>query len=77
MTSKPASVFSLKDRGLLKPGYAADVTVFNPDTIMDKGTYQDPRQFPEGMMHVLVNGEPAVRDGKPLEKVLNGQVLRK
>lgn len=77
MTSKPASVFSLKDRGLLKPGYAADVTVFNPDTIIDKGTYQEPRQFPEGILHVLVNGEPAVRDGKPLEKVLKGQVLRK
>lgn len=77
MTSKPASVFALKDRGLLKTGYAADITVFNPDTIRDKGTYQEPRQYPSGIEHVLVNGVPAVRDGKLVEKVLAGKVLRK
>ena len=77
MTSKPASVFGIKDRGILKTGYAADITVFNPDTIRDKGTYQEPRQFPTGIMHVLVNGEPAVRDGVPQSIVLAGQVLRK
>ena len=77
MTSKPASVFSIQNRGLLKNGYAADITVFNPDTILDKGTYQEPRQYPEGMLHVLVNGEPAVRDGNPQASVLAGQVLRK
>ncbi len=77
MTSRPAEVFGIKDRGLLKPGYAADVTVFDPAAIIDKGTYDEPRQHPDGIVHVLVNGVPVVRDGVHNPKALAGKVLRK
>ena len=77
MTGKPAEVFGLKERGLLKKGYAADITVFDPETIRDKGTYQDPRQYPSGIKHVLVNGSFVVKAGQPLMDSLPGQVLRK
>ncbi|MDR2820925.1 MAG: D-aminoacylase [Desulfovibrio sp.] len=77
MTGRPAEVFGLKDRGLLRKGFAADVVVFDPRTVIDKGTYEYPRQYPEGIRHVFVNGRAAVRDGKPLSTVLAGKVLRK
>lgn len=77
MTSRPASVFGIKDRGLLQKGMAADVVVFDPATIIDKGTYEEPRQYPDGIKHVFVNGRAAVKDGKPQETVLAGKVLRK
>lgn len=77
MTGRPASVFGIKDRGQLKPGYAADVVVFDPETIIDKGTFEEPRQYPDGIKHVFVNGKAAVKDGKFMEKVLAGKVLRK
>ncbi len=75
MTGRPAAVFGLKDRGLLKTGFYADITVFDPDTVRDRGTFGNPRQYPEGIHHVLVNGEPVVRDGR-LQDVLPGRVLR-
>lgn len=75
MTSRPASVFHLQERGLLKEGYWADITVFDPAAIQDKGTFTRPRQHPDGITHVLVNGEVAVRDGK-LQDALPGRVLR-
>jgi N-acyl-D-amino-acid deacylase len=77
MTGRPAEVFGLKDRGLLRKGFAADVVVFDPQTVIDKGTYEEPRQYPEGIRHVFVNGRAAVRDGKPLSTILAGKVLRK
>lgn len=75
MTSRPAQVFRVKDRGLLKPGYFADITIFNPDTIIDKGTYVEPRQYPEGIDYVFVNGQLAVKEGEPTS-VIAGKVLR-
>jgi N-acyl-D-amino-acid deacylase len=77
MTGRPASVFGLKNRGLLKQGFAADVVVFDPETIIDKGTYEEPRQYPDGVRHVFVNGKVAVRDGKPMTGILSGRILRK
>ncbi|MDR3211629.1 MAG: D-aminoacylase [Planctomycetota bacterium] len=77
MTSRPASVFGLKNRGYLKAGLAADLVVFDPATIIDKGTYTDPRQYPDGIKHVFVNGQLAVKDGQLQKGVLAGQVLRK
>ncbi len=76
-SSRPAEVFGIKNQGLLKAGYAADVVVFDPETIIDKGTYDEPRQHPDGIIHVLVNGQPVVKDGKHDPGVLAGQVLRK
>jgi N-acyl-D-amino-acid deacylase len=76
MTSKPAEVFGFERRGALKPGNFADIVVFNPDTIIDKGTFVDPVQFPEGIAHVLINGE-LVLSGGSYERKLAGKVLRK
>ena len=55
-TSLPASRLGLSDRGLLCEGYAADLTVFDPQTIADTATYADPHQYPVGLTHVIVNG---------------------
>ena len=63
-TSLPASRLKLKDRGLLVPGYAADVTIFDFNTIADKATYATPHVFAAGISHVLVNGVPAILDGR-------------
>lgn len=75
MTGRTAEVFGIDKRGLLKPGYHADVTVFNPETVCDKGTYTDPCQHPDGISHVLVNGTPVVSEGKTTGKA-PGRVIR-
>ncbi len=63
MTSLPADHFQLKDRGRLVPGAYADVVVFDPATIRDCATFAAPRQYAEGLAHVIVNGRPTLRDG--------------
>lgn len=75
MTSRPASVFGIHERGCLREGWYADVVVFDPDTVIDKGTFTEPRQYPEGIHHVFVNGTPVVRDAHPVG-TLGGKVLR-
>ena len=60
----PAEVFGIKDRGFVKPGYYADVVVFNPATIRDVATYEKPHAYSEGMEFVFVNGQAAIADGK-------------
>jgi N-acyl-D-amino-acid deacylase len=67
MTSFPARRFKLGKRGLVAPGYAADLVVFDPETILDTATYEDPKNFPEGISQVLVNGAKAVEAGALLE----------
>jgi len=64
MSGLPAMVLRLKDRGLIKEGYAADIVIFNPDSIKDKATYLQPHQFPEGIQLVMVNGKIVVKNGK-------------
>jgi N-acyl-D-amino-acid deacylase len=76
MTSKPAEVFGFERRGLLKKGNYADIVVFNPDTVIDKGTFVDPIQYPLGIEYVIINGNPVVQSGN-YEKKLAGNVLRK
>ena len=76
MTQKPAEVFGFERRGLLKVGNFADVVVFNPETIIDKGTFVDPIQFPAGIEHVLINGRVVLSEGK-IVRELAGKVLRK
>ncbi|MCE5240952.1 D-aminoacylase [bacterium] len=63
-TSLPASRLALTDRGLLREGYAADITVFDPETIADRATYADPHQYPVGVAHVIVNGALTVTGDK-------------
>jgi len=75
MTSFPAQRLGLADRGILKEGMWADVVVFDAGRVSDKATYQDPHQFPEGIIHVLVNGRFVVKDGQQTG-MLPGKVLR-
>jgi N-acyl-D-amino-acid deacylase len=63
MTSKAAARVHLTDRGLLRPGMAADVTIFDPATIRDVSTFEDPKHYSVGVKHVLVNGRRVVADG--------------
>ncbi len=63
MTSQPAMRVHLQDRGLLRPGLAADITVFDPATIRDVSTFEDPMHYSVGVRHVLVNGRAVVSDG--------------
>jgi N-acyl-D-amino-acid deacylase len=64
MTSLPAQTMRLKDRGLLKEGYWADVVVFDPDTVSDPATYQNPQQYAKGVPYVLVNGAVVIDAGR-------------
>ncbi|HSH38925.1 MAG TPA: D-aminoacylase [Chthoniobacterales bacterium] len=64
LTSLPASNLGLQDRGSLKSGMFADVVVFDPKTIGDRATFEQPHQYAVGMKHVLVNGAPVLKDGE-------------
>ncbi len=64
VTSHPAQIHGLGDRGFIRPGYAADITVFDPKTIEDLSTYKEPRRHPRGITHVMVNGVLTVEDGQ-------------
>lgn len=75
MTSLPATVYGLEGRGMLREGAVADVVVFDFDRIAERATYSDPHQLSDGIVHVLVNGTLAVRDGTPTS-ALAGEVLR-
>jgi N-acyl-D-amino-acid deacylase len=63
MTSKAAARVHIQDRGVLKPGMMADITVFDPATIRDVATFEDPKHYSAGVRHVFVNGERIVADG--------------
>jgi N-acyl-D-amino-acid deacylase len=65
MTSLPASTFGLTDRGVIEPGYAADLVVLDPDRIEDRATFADPHQLSIGVRDVVVNGVIALRDEEP------------
>jgi N-acyl-D-amino-acid deacylase len=56
MTSLSAQIVGLEDRGLLRPGMEADVTIFDPDTVADRATFSDPTEYPVGINYVIVNG---------------------
>jgi N-acyl-D-amino-acid deacylase len=64
LTSLPATNLKLKNRGLLKAGYYADVVLFDADKIKDNATFANPHQYATGMKHVFVNGIPVLRDGE-------------
>jgi N-acyl-D-aspartate/D-glutamate deacylase len=64
LTSLPAEILGIEDRGMLKPGMFADVAVFDPETIAGKAEFDDPFHYSVGMKHVFVNGVAVVRDGQ-------------
>ncbi|MBL8697084.1 MAG: amidohydrolase family protein [Alphaproteobacteria bacterium] len=76
LTALPASVMRLGDRGVLREGAAADIAVFDPDRFAERATTFEPNQLAEGMMHVVVNGSLALRDGR-LTGERGGAVLRR
>lgn len=76
MTAKTAEVFGLSERGRVAVGYCADLVVFDPQTVLDRGTFINPRQYPDGIRHVLVNGELVLQNGQLLKSTRAGRVLR-
>lgn len=75
MTSLPASRMKLADRGRIAPGLEADLVLFDPQTVIDRSTFEEPRRLSEGISLVLVNGEAVWQDGKPTG-ARPGRVLR-
>jgi N-acyl-D-aspartate/D-glutamate deacylase len=74
-TALPAERMRLGDRGVLKAGMWADVVIFDPQTVTDRATFENPNQLSEGMQYVLVNGVPVIDNGKATN-ALPGKVLR-
>jgi N-acyl-D-amino-acid deacylase len=64
LTSLPASNLKIQNRGLLKPGFYADIAIFDPQKIQDHATFEKPHQYATGMVHVLVNGTQVLKDGE-------------
>jgi N-acyl-D-aspartate/D-glutamate deacylase len=63
LTSVPAERLGVRDRGLVREGFAADLVCFDPATVIDVGTYGAPARYPIGIPHVIVNGAVVIRDG--------------
>jgi N-acyl-D-amino-acid deacylase len=75
MTALPAQTFFLFGRGLIVPQFAADIVIFNPDTVAETATWTEPHQYPTGIEYVIINGTVVVEDGRQLD-VRPGKVLR-
>ncbi len=75
MTSMPAEKLGLKGRGKIQKNYFADITIFDPQTIIDKATFSEPHQYPAGIEYVLVSGQLTIDKGKHLGKYA-GHVLK-
>jgi N-acyl-D-amino-acid deacylase len=75
MTGLPAENVGLKQRGLIREGYFADITIFDPNTVIDRATFEEPNQYPVGINYVVVNGQIEVDNGKRTP-ANTGRVLR-
>lgn len=75
LTRLPATNLGIRDRGEIRQDYFADIVIFDPAAVQDHATYDDPHQYATGMVHVLVNGVPVLRDGEHTG-ALPGQVVR-
>jgi N-acyl-D-aspartate/D-glutamate deacylase len=64
MTSLNAAKIGLRDRGLIREGLAADITIFDPKKVIDRATYEAPFSYPEGIDYVIVNGQLVLEKGK-------------
>ena len=76
LTSVPAAQIGLRDRGVLREGAYADLVVFDPTTVADVATYEDPARHPVGIEHVVVNGRLAITDGAETNE-RPGRLLRR
>ncbi len=75
MTSLPARVLGLQSKGLIREGMDADLVVFNPNTVDTRASFEDPKQYPEGIEHVLINGEWVIRNSETTGNA-PGEVIR-
>ncbi|HEU4508005.1 MAG TPA: D-aminoacylase [Pyrinomonadaceae bacterium] len=75
MTGGPAARVGLRDRGLLREGMFADITIFNPETVLDRATFENPNQYPTGIQYVVINGTISV-DQEKRTPALAGRILR-
>ena len=75
MTSLPATTFRLKGRGQIAEGFAADLVVFDPETVQDRATFSNPHQYATGFSWVLVNGEVVVENDRHTQ-IRPGAILR-
>jgi N-acyl-D-amino-acid deacylase len=75
MTSLPARTFKLFDRGIIRPGFIADLVLFDPASVSDRATFADPHKYSEGFDYVIVNGKLAVADGTPTDE-RSGEFIR-
>jgi N-acyl-D-aspartate/D-glutamate deacylase len=76
MTGGPAAALGLTDRGVLRSAAVADITVFDPTSIADRATFDEPRRYPSGITHVIVNGVRVIDDGVHTG-ALPGRILRR
>jgi N-acyl-D-amino-acid deacylase len=76
MTSFPAQKFGLWKKGIVRAGMDADLVIFDPDTIAERSTFQEPHQYPAGLPYVILNGQVVVDQGQYTGK-LAGQVMKK
>jgi N-acyl-D-amino-acid deacylase len=75
MTSLPAQTFRLRDRGLLREGFSADIVIFDETTVSDRATFEAPHQYPVGISYVFVNGQAALAKGQ-MTSARSGMALR-
>ncbi len=76
ITGGPAEKFNLRNRGLLKENYFADIAIFNPEEIADKATFENPYQYAKGVEYLVVNGSPVIEKGKYAGKTA-GKILKR
>ncbi|HEV7605574.1 MAG TPA: amidohydrolase family protein, partial [Candidatus Limnocylindrales bacterium] len=76
LTSVPAARLGLRDRGVVREGAFADLVVFDPQSVADEATYQQPARYPTGIEHVIVNGRPAILSGTEVAE-RSGRLLRR
>ena len=75
-TSQPARIIGLQDRGIIREGLAADIVIFDPDTIIDRATFETPEKFSTGIDKVIVNGQIVI-DGMNAYRKPVGKVFRR
>jgi N-acyl-D-amino-acid deacylase len=76
LTGRPARRLGLTDRGLVREGFAADLVLFDPETVADTATFDQPRQRATGLPYVLVNGVPVIDDDRPTGAAPGGSLRR-
>ena len=76
MTSLPADHMGMLERGILSRGMIADIVVFDPETVADRSTFEDPHQYPAGIDFVIINGVVAVDNGV-FDDARAGRILRR